>query len=439
MPPTSLGSFAYMLCLVVIFAASTQSQAETDIEIVHSFPFADSSVSLPSSLTYYDSALYGVSYRGGDFGGGTLYSIKPDGTEYKLLHSFSDGSSLGINQVSKVLPIGSRLYGTTSGEIGSSNIPGIAYSINLDGSDFQVVHAFSDATGMKPMAGLIEVGSTLYGTTSRGGSNGGGTVFSMNLDGSNYQVLHEFVAYDVDPFMPYSELTASGNRLYGTTYFGGETADGAIFSMNLDGSDFQSLHVFSGADGSSPTTQLLLAGSTLYGGTYGGGITDNGTIFSINLDGSDFKTIHEFSVSTSAQLSDGAHPNNGLVLIDSTLYGTNYGLTPRILPSTVPGVIFPGLNSTIFSLKLDGSDFEVLHQFYPYSRNEGSMLAGLTPVGSTLYGTNMFIEGSPVVFKITVPEPPAILLLSAFGGVSFLLAFVKRRATVSTCGQLRAA
>ena len=36
------------------------------------------------------------------------------------------------------------------------------------------------------------MGTTLYGTTSAGGTAGNGVLFSIDTDGSHYQILHNF-------------------------------------------------------------------------------------------------------------------------------------------------------------------------------------------------------------------------------------------------------
>jgi hypothetical protein len=151
-------------------------------------------------------------------------------------------------------------------------------------ASFQTLHIFtpqSDATG--PEGDVILVGTTLYGT-SVGGVGGNGTVFSMNRDGSNYQTLHTFTGGGGAD--PYAGLTLVGSTLYGTTVdtslSGGS---GTVFSMNLDGSNFRTVHSFSGgSDGAHPQAGLTLVGSRLYGTTTGsGGNSTIGTVFAIVL------------------------------------------------------------------------------------------------------------------------------------------------------------
>ena len=89
-----------------------------------------------------------------------------------------------------------------------------------------VIYSFKDyADGAVPLAGLINVGGTLYGTTGYGG-NGGGTVFSVTPKGSE-SVL---VPFDY-PLSPDAGLINVGGTLYGTTTAGGSAGNGTVFAV----------------------------------------------------------------------------------------------------------------------------------------------------------------------------------------------------------------
>ena len=106
---------------------------------------------------------------------------------------------------------------------GGANQAGTLFSIDTDSNNFQVMFSFTAAHPMSSSGydmGLTLVGSTLYGTTAGNGTDGG-TVFSIDADGNNYQVLHAFSNTTSDGFQPYANLTLVGSTLYGTTYAGG--------------------------------------------------------------------------------------------------------------------------------------------------------------------------------------------------------------------------
>jgi uncharacterized repeat protein (TIGR03803 family) len=117
------------------------------------------------------------------------------------------------------------LYGTTLDSI---------FSINTDGSNLRLLHAGlgSLGTDFSFTSSLTAAGTTLYGTTANGGANHAGSVFSIGLDGSNYQVLHSFGAAG-DGATPEGGLALVGSVLVGTTEFGGDSDHGTVFTMQI--------------------------------------------------------------------------------------------------------------------------------------------------------------------------------------------------------------
>jgi uncharacterized repeat protein (TIGR03803 family) len=130
-------------------------------------------------------------------------------------------------------------------------------------------------------------------------------------------------------------LLLAGNTLYGEAYYGGSWGYGTVFALNTDGTGFRILHTFtSGSDGSGPTGGLIFSGNTLYGtAAFGGNSnapkpygTDSsaagwGTVFALNTDGTGFTILHSFTPTSPYTNSDGANPA-GLILSGNTMYGT---------------------------------------------------------------------------------------------------------------------
>lgn len=259
---------------------------------------------------------------------------------------------------------------------------------------FKPLHVFSasgwpptNSDGAQPYnTGVILSGNTLYGTTYYGGVNGNGAVVSVNTDGSGFTTLHTFTkSYapdytNVDGEYPQGSLTLLGDTLYGTTLNGGTNSGGygTIYSVKTNGDSFVRLHSFNLADGSNPNGPLVIANGRIYGTTETGGAGDNGTVFSLNLDGADFTVLHAFTN------VDGHFPN-GVVLAGDTLYGSAF---------------LGGSNGTgtIFSIKTNGDDFQVLHTFntgtsgyYNQFNDDGkNPQMPVTVSGNTLYGTATF-------------------------------------------------
>ncbi|MFZ0573137.1 MAG: choice-of-anchor tandem repeat GloVer-containing protein, partial [Candidatus Cybelea sp.] len=82
-----------------------------------------------------------------------------------------------------------------------------------------------------PYAGLINVNGTLYGTTYEGGgANGGGTVFAITTSGKE-TLLHSFTGSG-DGEYPIAGLIDVGGTLYGTTPAGGANDGGTVFALS---------------------------------------------------------------------------------------------------------------------------------------------------------------------------------------------------------------
>jgi len=207
----------------------------------------------------------------------------------------------------------------------------------MSGSSYKVVYNFAGASdGARPLAGLINVNGTLYGTTVQGGgegcykSFGCGTVFSVTPTGQE-TVLHAFTGGS-DGANPKAGLIDVNGTLYGTTEYGGPHKSicggscGTVFTITPSGSE-NILHFFAGPpDGAFPAAGLINVNGTLYGTTTEGGISGGcrlagpkvgcGTVYSINDSGSE-TVLHSFKSG-----HDGAFPYAGLVSAGSTLYGT---------------------------------------------------------------------------------------------------------------------
>ena len=198
------------------------------------------------------------------------------------LHSFIFPSSDGLRPYAGLLLLGNTLYGTTlQGEvvIDGSVGNGTVFKVDTDGNNFMTLHTFPSLG--YPSCRLVSLGNTLYGTTDQGG--GLGTVFAIDTSGNNFTTLHTFTGGS-DGDNPYAGLIVSGNTLYWTTSCTGGGGSGTVFSMKPDGNNFTTLFSFSsGSSGQSPVAEVILSGSTLYGTALNGGSGNNGTVFSLTL------------------------------------------------------------------------------------------------------------------------------------------------------------
>jgi uncharacterized repeat protein (TIGR03803 family) len=107
------------------------------------------------------------------------------------------------------------------------------------------------------LAGLLNVDGKLYGTTYGGGTSGDGAVFDMTTAGKE-RVLYRFGG-SPDGAFPYSGLIDVGHTFYGTTIAGGSSSRGGygtVFSVTAAGKETV-LHAFSNKpDGAGPYAGL---------------------------------------------------------------------------------------------------------------------------------------------------------------------------------------
>ncbi|HEY8698475.1 MAG TPA: choice-of-anchor tandem repeat GloVer-containing protein [Rhizomicrobium sp.] len=220
------------------------------------------------------------------------------------------------------------------------NSCGTVFSLTLGGTE-TVIHRFLGETagdGANPFANLLAVGNKIYGLTTEGGAtcphglpNGCGTVFKLTPSGSTWteHIVHVFQTA-ADGGDPFAGLIKVGSTLYGTTIFGGTDNDGVVYSISLPSEAETVLYTFDGgANGSHPNSRLLNVGGTLYGMASGGGISGCkyyysydgcGTIYQLVSGG--IQTLYSFTGGL-----DGGNPfgSGGLVKKGAGLYSTTYG------------------------------------------------------------------------------------------------------------------
>jgi uncharacterized repeat protein (TIGR03803 family) len=362
-----------------------------------------------------DGNLYGTTERGGGSGCvggacGTLFKLARDGT-FTVLRSFAGGETDGeAPQAGLIADKGGSRFGTTlaGGGAGCDLIGcGTLFTLAPDGTGYKVPHRFAGGSGgAAPRAGLTAgTNGDLYGTTAAGGGSGCdgagcGTLFKLAPDGT-FAVLHRF-AGGIGGRDPRGRLIAdTAGNLYGTTYLGGGSGCdgdgcGTVFKLAPNGT-FQVLHAFTGGDGKFPLSGLLAdSAGTLYGTTsWGGGggcslhasFTGCGVVFKLAADGSGFAVLRSFTD------GDGAHPSGGLIADGAgILFGTteNGGASACRVDDLGCGVVF--------KLAPDGTGFSTLHAFA--GGNDGRLPLSdlIADSAGNLYGTTFLGGGSGCAF-----------------------------------------
>jgi uncharacterized repeat protein (TIGR03803 family) len=374
-----------------------------------------------------NGALFGTTrFRGSSLNRGTLYTVNKDGSGFRVLHVFGSQPD-GGSPTYPGLTVGTNglIYGVT--DFGGTADSGTIYSIRPDGSGYHTIFSFTASTAIRPRGQLViaDDGSFIGTTLS-------GSIFRIDHDGANYRVLNYSLTNGPGSGGAYQAgvIKGSDGWLYGTTENGGtinpapEFNDpwgdmGTIFRIRQDGGSYQLLHQFQGAlfgDGAFPHGTLLQASDgLLYGMTVKGGSylvqppfdpSSLGTIFRINPDGSDYRVLHRF-----ADVPDGGGgPYHELIEgSDGSLFGAasrgvfkiqrdGSGYTIVDTNETTGGLPIPGvirasdgrlyrpIFSEVIGINEDGSGRQILGRFQDVP-NEQIPRAPLLASGGRLFGT----------------------------------------------------
>jgi uncharacterized repeat protein (TIGR03803 family) len=269
--------------------------------------------------------LYGTLPAGGAGFSGAVFALKTNGTGFNLLHSFAPTSGPlstnadGVAPRSGLVLSGDTLYGVA--QLGGNFGMGTVFSLKTNGAAFTTLHHFpeivgangTNSDGAKPLSALVITGNTLYGVAINGGNSGYGTVFTLKTNGAGFATLRQFNVSD--GYFPRA-LILSGSLLYGIT-------TPSFFAMNTNGTGFTNLASFLVPGRGAPYGPIVLSGDRIYGSTLTGGAADSGTIYSFRTNGTGYVMLHQFAPRSGPSLtnSDGAIPR-GVSVYGNAIYGT---------------------------------------------------------------------------------------------------------------------
>lgn len=181
--------------------------------VLYSFANTPDGATPWAGLTNVNGTLYGTTYDGGANNAGTVFKITTSGTQ-TVLYSFTGGPTDGAAPEAGLTYVGGALYGTTV--LGGASNVGTIFKVTTSGTE-TVLHTFAGGSdGAYPECRLIHLGGALYGGTVNGGANNDGIVFKITTSGSE-TVLHSFAGYPTDGEYSLAGLTNVGGTLYGTT------------------------------------------------------------------------------------------------------------------------------------------------------------------------------------------------------------------------------
>ncbi len=164
-----------------VFELSPQAGGGWTEKVVYSFANNGTDGTIPKAGVTFDAAgnLYGTTNQGGTHNLGTLFELTPaaGGTwTEQVLHSFGNGTDGADPYARLIFDTAGNLYGTTYQ--GGSYGGGTVFRFNAQGE--VLLQSFSGADGAGPVAGLVfDAAGNLYGTTSAGGASNEGAVFEI--------------------------------------------------------------------------------------------------------------------------------------------------------------------------------------------------------------------------------------------------------------------
>jgi uncharacterized repeat protein (TIGR03803 family) len=276
---------------------------------------ADGALPVAGLIRGAEGDLYGATVEGGAANHGTIFKLDATGKEIVVHHFKSaDGS---YPDASLLRDTAGNLYGATL-EGGASNL-GTVFMLGRNRTE-TVLHSFTGADGRFPYSygGLIrDANGNFYGTSLAGGASDQGVVFKLNAAGREI-ILHTFTG-GADGGYPYAGLVMDGKgNLYGTTYMGGASGQGAIFRVTQGGKETVLYSFTGGADGGNPAARLLRdKKGNFFGTTYYGGASNSGVVFKLDKK-HNLTVLHSFDYA-----NDGGYPTARLIRdANGNLYGT---------------------------------------------------------------------------------------------------------------------
>ncbi|MCX6248336.1 MAG: T9SS type A sorting domain-containing protein, partial [Bacteroidetes bacterium] len=236
----------------VIFKYDISANTYTDL-----YHFQQVSGAYPNReklLMGQNGKLYGLTFRGGSYNYGVIFSYDPSTGLFMDHHNF--------DSINGAVPLGGMIKGSDGNYYGLTTIggidnQGILFKFNPGTNIFTSLYSFSQATGSRPRSSLIKASDgTLYGMTQQGGLNSMGVIFSYDISMRTYAVVFNFTSVSGNPWG--SLIESTNGKFYGMTYCGASGADtvGHIFSYDPSLHSISYLHSFNISDGCNPIGDL---------------------------------------------------------------------------------------------------------------------------------------------------------------------------------------
>jgi uncharacterized repeat protein (TIGR03803 family) len=228
-----------------------------------------------------DGTIYGATTGGGKYQHGVLFGVKPDGSDYTILHNFTGAQQDGNNPTSLAVGPDGAAYGTLMDR--GSNGGGCIYRCATAESDFKIIHPFGGNDGASPIIQCIDRDGTIYGLV-----RGPDAIFRIKSDGSELKQI--FVTHRS---MKADEPTIGAFANGGDGYFYGVNQN-AVYKLKTDGTGYAVVRKFEGTPvdiNSTDRQPIVGADGMIYGYAVNGGPNNTGVVFRLKKDGSDYNLI----------------------------------------------------------------------------------------------------------------------------------------------------
>jgi|GEM_PF-759200 len=335
-----------------------------------------------------DGGVYGTSSLGGDLASGTLFHISPQGSAEVLSDFPNPGLSNWHPESGLVRGMDGNYYGMIALDCLFQYVPGGSLGLFLSGDA-----EGGDFPGFVLNLPCSVAGGDFYGTSMYGGDNGDGAIYKVSSTGAA-TVLASFDSQTTGFFPPGSLIQGTDGNFYGVCqYSDASLGSGTVFKATSAGA----LSLVAAFDydttGAEPVGPLVQAADgNFYGVTTSGGPNNGvGTIFRVTPAG---------VLTRVASFDDALHGGspNGLTLgADGLLYGTT-------------GTDGPLGGGTLFKATLNGQ-ITVLAAFDPSVDGSATGQVLQTPDGSLYVPLQSAIvryrDSSPAPNPTPLPTPPA--------------------------------
>jgi len=261
--------------------------------------------------------LYGMTSNGGNYGAGVLFEYDP--VTHIFTQKYHFAGTDGANPYGSLIQASNgKLYGMTYS--GGTNDLGVLFEYNISTGTMVKKLDFDGTNGANPYGALVQApNGKLYGMTIWGNDNNYGVLFEF--DTTSNLITHQVNFDDTIGAYPRGTLMlASNGKLYGVTSQGGVSDYGVLFEYDVSTNNLTKKIDFDTTTGSYPKGSLMQASNgNLYGMTYNGGATDQGALFEYNISSNILTRKVDFIDST------GTYPYGDLIQAgNGKLYGMTY-------------------------------------------------------------------------------------------------------------------